>query len=60
MDFRRGAKLDPTQVEDRRRLRRGRGVAVGGGAGVIGVVVVLLVALLGGENVNLDALRSLE
>jgi predicted metalloprotease len=63
VDFRKGAKLDPTQVEDRRGMRGmrgGRGVAVGGGAGAIGVIVVLLIALLGGENVNLDALQSLE
>ena len=34
MDFRKRAKLDPTQVEDRRGMRGmrgGRGMAVGGG-----------------------------
>ena len=52
MDFRKGAKLDPTQVEDRRGMRGvrgGRGMAVGGGAGVVGVIVVLLITLLGGD-----------
>jgi predicted metalloprotease len=63
VDFRKGAKLDPTQVEDRRGMRGmrgGRGVAVGGGAGVVGIVLILLITLLGGNNIDLSALRSLE
>ena len=63
VDFRKGAKLDPTQVEDRRGMRGmrgGRGVAVGGGAGVVGIIVVLLITLLGGENIDLSALQSLD
>jgi uncharacterized protein len=60
VDFRKGAKLDPTQVEDRRGMRGGRGMAVGGGAGVVGVIVVLLITLLGGENIDLNALQSLD
>jgi uncharacterized protein len=59
VDFRKDAKLDPTQVEDRRGMR-GRGVAVGGGAGAIGVIVVLLITLLGGEGIDLSALQSLD
>jgi uncharacterized protein len=60
VDFRKGAKLDPTQVEDRRGMRGGRGMAVGGGAGAIGVIVVLLITLLGGEGIDLNALHSLD
>jgi predicted metalloprotease len=63
VDFRKGAKLDPTQVEDRRRMggvRGGRGMAVGGGAGVVGIIVVLLITLLGGEGIDLSALQSLD
>ena len=60
MDFRKRAKLDPTQVEDRRGMRGGRGMAVGGGAGVVGVIVVLLITLLGGGNIDPSALESLE
>jgi predicted metalloprotease len=59
VDFRKRARLDPTQVEDRRRLG-GRGVAVGGGAGVVGLIVVLLVTLLGGGDVDLGALQGLD
>jgi uncharacterized protein len=62
VDFRKGAKLDPTQVEDRRGMRGmrgGRGMAVGGGAGVVGVIVVLLITLLGGD-IDLSALQSLD
>ena len=45
MRFRRGARLDPGQVQDARGARGGRGIAIGGGAGTILVVIVL--ALLG-------------
>ena len=44
MKFRPGARLDTGQVQDRRGMG-GRGVAVGGGAGTI--LVVLVLALLG-------------
>jgi predicted metalloprotease len=48
--FRPGARLDPTQVSDRRGLG-GRAIPIGiggGGLGVVGIVVYLLVALLSG------------
>src|SRR5262245_42837612 len=62
MDFRDGAKLDPSQVEDRRgmRITGGRGMAVGGGAGALGLIVVLLITLLGGQGIDLSALQSLD
>ena len=43
-----------------RGMRGGRGVAVGGGAGIVGIIVVLLITLLGGEGIDLNALQSLE
>jgi uncharacterized protein len=50
MRFRRGATLDTGQVTDARG-RRGGGLALGGGGlGIVGLVIYLLVALLGGGN----------
>jgi predicted metalloprotease len=47
MRFRRGATLDPGQVEDTRG--RGGGIALGGGGlGLVGLVIYLLVSLLSG------------
>src|ERR1700760_1341653 len=48
MRFRPGARLDPSQVQDRRGLRGG-GLDAGGG-GAVGIVVYLLIALLGGGS----------
>jgi predicted metalloprotease len=45
MRFRPGARLDAGQVQDRRGMSGGRGLAVGGGAGTI--LVILVLALLG-------------
>jgi predicted metalloprotease len=50
--FRPGARLDAGQVQDRRGLSGGRGIAVGGGGGAI--LVVLVLALLG-VDVNGEA-----
>ena len=49
MRFRRGAKLDPSQVQDvGGRRMAGRPVAVGGGLGLAGLVIYLLISVLGG------------
>src|ERR671914_2549696 len=59
--FRRGARLDPSQVTDVRGRRMGPGgIAVGGGGlGLAGLVVYLLFALLSGGG-GLGELAPLE
>ena len=50
MTFRKGARIDASQVDDLRGRRVGtRGMAVGGG-GAIGLVVLLVVMFLGGSQ----------
>jgi len=50
MTFRKGARIDASQVDDLRGKRVGtRGMAVGGG-GAIGLVVLLVVMFLGGSQ----------
>ncbi|HSS35529.1 MAG TPA: hypothetical protein VLR93_04590, partial [Patescibacteria group bacterium] len=59
MTFQPGASLDPSQVEDVRGSRvGGRGVAIGGGGGVIGLVIVIAFVLLGGSPGDLGALSG--
>jgi predicted metalloprotease len=63
MRFRKGARLDPSQVED----YRGRGgvpggmpMALGGGGGIIGIIVLVAFLLLGGGSGGLGDLGALE
>ena len=52
--FRGRAKLDPSQVED----RRGKGLAIGGVGGGIGILIALAVLLLGGDPGDLGGLTG--
>jgi uncharacterized protein len=51
MVFRPGARLDPRQVRDRRGARGAGGLAIGGGG--IGIVVLVVYLLLGGDPAGL-------
>ena len=53
MTFRPGARLDTSQVRDRRGMSAGKGVAAGGG--IIGIVAVLLTLFLGGDPSQITA-----
>jgi uncharacterized protein len=50
MRFNRNSRLDPSQVQDvrGRSFPGGGGVAIGGGAGILGLIVFLLINVLGG------------
>jgi uncharacterized protein len=66
MRFRNSSRLDTSQVRDTRGRggfggspRRG-GVAIGGGAGILGVVVFILLQLLGGGGTTSGALPGID
>ena len=56
MTIRRNARLDTSQVRDRRGMSAGRGVAVGGG--LAGIVTLVLILLLGGNASQLTGALS--
>ncbi len=56
MTIRRNARLDTSQVRDRRGMSAGRGVAVGGG--LAGIVALVLTLLLGGNASQLTGALS--
>ncbi|MDX6477032.1 MAG: uncharacterized protein QOH95_2543 [Gaiellaceae bacterium] len=62
MRFRPGARLDPSQVQDRRGMGGGPIALGGGGLGLAGIVIYLLIAVLGGGSngafASLDGLTA--
>jgi len=55
MTFRRDARLDTSQVRDRRGMSAGRGAALGGGLGVVGIIAALVIMFMGGDPSQLTA-----
>jgi uncharacterized protein len=61
MRFDEDSQLDTSQVQDTRGSRiRGAPVAIGGGAGVLGIVIYLLVNLLGGSTGALPGIDQVQ
>jgi uncharacterized protein len=61
MRFDEDSQLDTSQVQDTRGSRiRGTPVAIGGGAGVLGIVIYLLVNLLGGSTGALPGIDQVQ
>jgi predicted metalloprotease len=63
MRFDEDSQLDTSQVQDTRGrsgFRRGGGVAIGGGAGILGVIVFILLQLLGGGTAGSGALPGID
>ncbi len=58
MTFRRGSKLDPSQVEDMRGRIGGRGLAVGGGG--LGVLLLLVYSLITGGAPSASDAQALD
>ncbi|MEO8540345.1 MAG: neutral zinc metallopeptidase [bacterium] len=49
VDINEDSKLDTSQIDDRRGIRGGK-MAIGGGAGIVGVIITLIVAFLGSQG----------
>jgi uncharacterized protein len=58
--FRKGARLDPSQVEDYRGRRMGGAPVALGGGGIVTLVIILAVVLLGGNPLDSGGLGPLD
>ncbi|HEX5165223.1 MAG TPA: neutral zinc metallopeptidase, partial [Thermomicrobiales bacterium] len=56
--FREKAQLDPSQVQDQRGASGGRGMAIGGVGGGLGLIILIITLLLGGNPLDGSTTQS--